>query len=483
MNIDQGNSLKYESISFIESTSVTESRGQLTVQWKDSFRQIIASCIAHCIVIPAGANMAFSAILLPQLRASKDIPITNSEASWIASLVTISMPLGSILGGVLMDKFGRKKTCMITTIPFAIAWIVLATASNVTVIYLGRTLAGISSGLTTVCLVYVSEITHPNFRAMLLSLNSVYVSFGILLICVLGYFMTWRMVCYALFFIELVVFLFLFLVPESPHWFITFRHNREAAGSSLRWLYRNAKIYSDENRRLTSVPNTENTDQFKFFDINTYRTPVIYKPLVILTVIFVIQQLTGAYVIIFYAIDIFKQIFGNIEGEKEEYLALVFFGIIRFVTALIGAAVSKRVGRRYLLFISGAGMCITTFIGGMYMYAKEGQPDYNGYISLVCVLIYVFFGTLGYLVIPWTLIGELLPVKVRGKLGSLLIGLAYIYMFGIVKIFPTLLSFIGFKWILCGFSAVNLVGIGFVYKYLPETLGKRFSEIEQFFTN
>ncbi|KAF7283613.1 hypothetical protein GWI33_023251, partial [Rhynchophorus ferrugineus] len=51
---------------------------------KDIFKQIMACCIAHSLVIQAGINMAFSAVLLPQLKDSDpDIVIDKSQASWI----------------------------------------------------------------------------------------------------------------------------------------------------------------------------------------------------------------------------------------------------------------------------------------------------------------------------------------------------------------------------------------------------------------
>ena len=72
-----------------------------------------------------------------------------------------------------MDYFGRKKICAFTAMPFALSWtLIVLTTSSVYTIYSARILAGIGGGLSTAALVYVSEISHPTIRPMLLSLTS-----------------------------------------------------------------------------------------------------------------------------------------------------------------------------------------------------------------------------------------------------------------------------------------------------------------------
>ncbi|KAF2882484.1 hypothetical protein ILUMI_23709 [Ignelater luminosus] len=492
---------------FIDKGPTINSAITTSITWKHSTQQIIACCIAHSLVIQAGINMAFSAVLLPQLDANKnDIPITKSEASWIASLVTISLPFGSLLTGALMDKFGRKKICMLTTLPFIFAWIINATASHVWNIYVARVLAGFSGGLSTVALVYVSEIAHIDFRAMLLSLNSVFVSFGILVTCILGFWCQWRVMCYVFCFIALLSLILLFFVPESPHWLITFQNDTQGAARSLRQLYRDNEIFENEYKYLletkikrpliekpsTSANPTEYSPLLKIRkELNLYRESIVYKPLIILLVLFLFQQLSGAYVIIFYAVDLFKEIGGHVGRTIDAYLALVLLGAIRFVMSIISAVISKRVGRRVLLFISGMGMCITSLIAGIYMYLTVIPPEKlaelnitktnDDNLTLICVLGYVCLSSLGYLVIPWTLIGELLPVKVRGRLGGVMISVAYLLMFGTVKVFPFLLEIIQIQSLFYIFSVVNLCGVCFIFFFLPETLGKSFTEIERYF--
>ncbi|CAG9772782.1 unnamed protein product [Ceutorhynchus assimilis] len=480
----------------------------LAVPWKDCIKQFLACCIAHTLVIQPGINMAFSAVLLPQLKEeNSNIVIDKVAASWIASIVTISTPLGSLCIGPLMDKFGRKRISILTTIPFLLSWGLHAFAFNVWCIYIARIIAGFGGGLTTVALVYVSEICHPKYRAMLLSLNSVFVTLGILITCVLGFWFDWRIMSKVFFCLALASAIGLCWIPESPYWLTVFRDDTLGSAISLKWLYSNKLIAENayrgvlESRRLASPDSTdENSEKSKLLQIkqklNIYKDPIVWKPLIILIVLFLFQQLSGAYVIIFYAVDIFREISGKSADKLDGFGALIILGGIRFVVAIISAVISRKLGRRVLMFICCIGMIFTSLGCGFYLYFKQNHGTMfneeaiimepiqeKDNIAIVLVLGYVCFSSFGYLVIPWTLIGELLPVKVRGKLGGILVSVAYFLMFVVVKIFPFLLEIASLAHLFIIVGVINTVGLAFLYVYLPETLGKTFEEISKNFEN
>ncbi|ENN73233.1 hypothetical protein YQE_10129, partial [Dendroctonus ponderosae] len=167
--------------------------------------------------------------------------------------------------------------------------------------------------------------------------------------------------------------------------------------------------------------------------------------------------------------------------------ALVLLGTIRFVTSIISSLISRKVGRRKLMFFSAFGMIVTSFGCGFNMYFSQNfqkaskLTESTNKMSLFLVLGYVCFSSFGYLVIPWTLIGELLPVKVRGKLGGVIVSVAYILMFGVVKIFPFLMESVTMDHLFIILGLINTLGLVFLYIWLPETLGKTFEEISEKF--
>ncbi|XP_044763101.1 solute carrier family 2, facilitated glucose transporter member 8-like isoform X2 [Coccinella septempunctata] len=474
----------------------------VALSWKDSFRQIIAACISFSIVIQVGANMSFSSILVPQL-AEKDSPIhiTRSDASWIASIVAIALPMGALIVGPLMDVYGRKKISILISAPFVVAWIFQIYATDLWHIYIARVISGFTGGLTTAAIVYISEISHPSLRQALLSLNSVFVSLGVLLTYLFGTILRWRITAMLLCAGSILSGVGMMFLPESPYWCLIFKNDYGGAQKALRALFKNHEVFDSQYHHLLLVKrkamNRSDGNETRLQKLKeevrliTHKT--VYKPTVILFLIFFAQQITGGYVIIFYATDIFRKLDGQSQNQgMTEMASLVLLGVIRFLASGVSFLVSKNFGRRSILMTSGVGMAFCSFVAGVYIYftvlsneqieamnLTTSDKTYN--IAFLFVLGYVAFGSLGFLVIPWTLIGELLPVKVRGLIGGVLVSLAYVMMFFFVKIFPAILDSIDIHSIFCVVSILNLVSVMFIYFFLPETLGRNFSEIEGYF--
>ncbi|XP_066599775.1 facilitated trehalose transporter Tret1-like isoform X2 [Prorops nasuta] len=472
---------------------------------RDMLPQITASCIVHCIVIQAGINMSYSTILTNGLEKNGGHMQTNqTQISWIASVVALSLPLGSLVAGPLMDKFGRKAICLLSRIPVVVSWILIITADSLIAIYTARVISGIAAGLTTVGLVYVSEITHPQIRSMLLCLNSVFVSMGILLPCCFTIFFDWKQMAYIFLVLELIIFSSLFTIPESPYWLLCFKngfmYNNKISKAeySLKWLNKRKEIYDEEYSRIMDTLNSDslhNSNKKSFVELKNLfhqlSSPAAYKPFLILFVLFLLQQLSGAYVVIFYAISIFHKIDGTFGAGLDKNGALVMLGTVRFFMSILTAFFSKNCGRRILCIASGLGMSFSMFFSAMYLYLTSSTNE-SGYIQetmanhkwvlLVIILFYVCTSCLGFIIIPWTLIGELFPISLRGIGGSIMISIAYLMMFAVLQLFPITLSIMGAQGVFFFFSVISLLGTAFVYFFLPETLGKSFTDIENYFT-
>lgn len=120
------------------------------MKFEDAIPQIVASCAINLIVIQAGINMAFSSILIPQLsEPESDIKIDLDSSSNLASIVTISIAIGALVCGSLMDRLGRVRLSIYICVPFAFAWLLIVLSRNLYMIYLARVLSGFCGGVYT----------------------------------------------------------------------------------------------------------------------------------------------------------------------------------------------------------------------------------------------------------------------------------------------------------------------------------------------
>lgn len=121
----------------------------------------------------------------------------------------------------------------------------------------------------------------------------------------------------------------------------------------------------------------------------------------------------------------------------------IILGALRFGFTIVACIAMRRCGRRPLSFISGIG-CGATMIGlGTYMYYKsiwdaQGIPPMHTWFPVACIFIFIITCTLGFLVVPWVMIGELYPMKVRGIVGGMTTCMAHSFVFIVVKTYPML---------------------------------------------
>lgn len=173
---------------------------------------------------------------------------------------------------------------------------------------------------------------------MLLGLNSVFVALGILLTSLLGQFFNWHTI--AAIFIGLIGFSFvtIFLIPESPYWLAVFQQNRyDDIESSLRWIYKSKERVQCEleiiRNKIADLEARQNEWSFR----KLLKQPTAYKPFGILIGLFLFQQISGPYAIVFYAVDLFRKIGAKFGDYIDEYGALLLLGIIRFFMAILSA--------------------------------------------------------------------------------------------------------------------------------------------------
>lgn len=191
------------------------------------------------------------------------------------------------------------------------------------------------------------------------------------------------------------------------------------------------------------------------------------------------QTLSGTYLIVFYAVDIISHI-----GEDivDNFLAAVLTAGVRFVFAIVSSILLAIIGRRALAIGSGLGTAITTLTLALYLFwCNHVGSSYSIEIPAACILLYVATNTVGFMVLPGILLGELFPAKIRGMLGGITFMIFHITLFCAAKTFPFIKRSIGIDGIFWLFGGSSLLASVFLYLVLPETKGRSLSQIEDYF--
>uniref|UniRef100_A0A8C9RDB2 Solute carrier family 2, facilitated glucose transporter member 8 n=1 Tax=Scleropages formosus TaxID=113540 RepID=A0A8C9RDB2_SCLFO len=447
-----------------------------------------------------GYSLVYPSPVIPYLQVedNPNLRMDTPHIAWFGSVFSLGAAMGGLGAMLLNDKTGRKMSIMISAVPSTVGSLLLGAAQTRWMLYLGRILTGIASGMTAASIpVYVSEISSPSVRGVLGSCPQVTAVFGSLTLYALGLLLPWRWLAVAGELPALLMLVLLCFMPKSPRYLIS-KGRQEEALKALEWLRgRDADFISELQKIERSISSQ---GHISWSDL---AKPCYYKPILISVTMRFFQQMTGITPILVYLEPIFHRTKVTLEPRYDAALV----GAVRLLSVMIAASLMDRAGRKRLLFTSGFLMFLACQALTIYTHTTpcpsinithsqlhtpfsilqshgvQQSPPFDPItvIPLLSTMVIIFGYAMGWGPITWLLMSEILPLGARGKAPGLCVGISWVTAFILTQVFMHVVEAYGLFVPFLFFSVVAVISILFTALYVPETKGRSLEEIENYF--
>ncbi|WP_263367816.1 sugar porter family MFS transporter [Edaphobacter bradus] len=329
----------------------------------------------------------------------------------VVSVVLIGAMTGSIAGGMIADRIGRRATLLWGGAIFIIGSILAPLAPNVWTLIVARAFLGVAIGFTSVTApIFVSELAPPQSRGTLIGLYQFTLTLGIALADLIGYWLAaqhgWRLM-FGLGAVPAAIFLVLILtLPESPRWL--FGQGRHAEAQAVLKTYTNeaGAALLLEDIRIALLTRVETR-------WSALWSPAVRPSLLIAVGFTVLQQVTGINTIIYYGPQIFA--LAGITENKSAIFATLLVAAVNVLATVIALVLVDRAGRKPLLYAGVGGMTLSLFLLS-YSFHNQAAPGHSlGMIATACLMLYIACFAFSMGPIAWILAAEVFPLRVRGR--------------------------------------------------------------------
>ncbi len=417
---------------------------------------------------------------------------------WIVSITVLGAAAGALGSGRITDILGRKKVLIITAFIFAIGSVGLGLASSVAALIIWRLIIGIAIGVASYTVpLYISELSPSHVRGALVSINQLAITIGIFAsyLVDLGFATThegWRWMFVVGVIPSLILGIGMFFLPDSPRWLMA-NKGEDKARKVLDKIGE-----SNKEEVLDLIKTNIKAESKQEGGLNLFKAKWLMPALIIGIGIMLIQQFTGINTIIYYSPTIFEMAgFGANSGNAvyEAILPSLPIGAVNVLFTIVSIYLVDRWGRKPLLYLGLIGMVIALISLGFAFTFHGSIGGALKWISFVSMIIYIPFFAISLGPIAWLLISEVYPTKIRG------VGMSIATMVNWLTNFLIANTFLSLGRITTGemphpagegmlvnpggaffiYAALGIIGLIFVYSYIPETKGHSLEKIEEHF--
>ena len=395
---------------------------------------------------------------------------------WLGIVVSSLMGgaiIGSILSGLLGDKFGRRKLILIASLIFLVGAIGSAIAPEEITLTISRIFLGTAVGTASSLVpAYMSEIAPAKIRGKLSGLNQLMIVIGMLLSYIVAFIFepvpnSWRLMLGSAGIFAIVLYFGVLKLPESPRYLIKNGMTDKARKvlSSLR------ESQAEVNAEIAEIENIAGHEKS---GISLLFHKRFRMALIIGLGMATFQQIQGANSIVYYATSIARKV-----GLAPQVAAgfTVIVGVIFVVTTVIFLQFVDKYNRRTILTIGGIGMALSFFAPAILGAAGLNETALN-WVTLIALCSFILCYAFSWAPLTWIIVGEIFPLAIRGIgsgissafnwTGSLVIGL----------VFPILADKFSFGVIFSAFGIICVFGVLFTRFVVVETNGRTLEQIE-----
>ena len=319
---------------------------------------------------------------------------------------------------------------------------------------------------------------------------------GIFLVLGLGAIPGFRYYHSALVFVGCMA-LFLMLavwIPETPRWLLLQR-DQPRAMAAIRCL-RGPK-YAKLNQEIEEIKVTiskKNPGFFKLMkELLVEKSTLIPFMLVLFLYVYraSVIDVAGAYA---------GPIFLEAGVPNPNLTATVAVGGVKVLVTIFAIVLVEFAGRKILLAVSSSGMFLGAALLGVHFYITrpglcanetlptdffmEGEVSCNPHLFPLAIGAVVVFNvtfSIGLGPVPWVMLSEYLPSKVRGVAGGIVVSANWATASLSVGSFLSYSEALGPWTVWWTLAAINLVGFLVVVLFFVETKGKKLEDVQELF--
>ncbi|WP_068470236.1 sugar porter family MFS transporter [Candidatus Protochlamydia phocaeensis] len=402
----------------------------------------------------------------------KEFALSTFSIEMVVSAVLLGAILGASCAGVLSDYMGRKKLLLGTALLFILGSLGSALASSSAWLIFSRILVGIAIGMSSMATpLYLAEISPASIRGMLVSLNQLAITLGIVLAYLVDYSLApigaWRWMI-GLGTLPAIIFgLGMFFLPESPRW-LAKKGFIDQSRQVLIFIH-------GQEKALQELEDIQNYTKSAHVSLAQAMTPWLKRALLIGIGLAIFQQLTGINTIIYYAPMIFE--WAGFTVASDAILATGLIGIINVLSTCIALWLLDKAGRRLLLLVGLAGMVFSLGCLGIF-FSFPHLSHYLGVLTLSMLTLYVISFSISLGPIFWLLIAEIYPLHIRGTAMSVATFANWLANLAIALTFLSLIKLLGIAATFWLYGLIGILAWIFSYFLVPETKNLSLEAIE-----